>query len=427
MKKQVIKLPQLVWQGVRDLELAFPEEWLVEVCQMAGYNRPALTFTEIEKAVKNPIGTKPIRELARNRKQTVIIFDDIQRATRVAQIVPFVLEELAEAGMPDSNIRFVAATGCHAAMDRFDFVKKLGEDVLRRFPVYSHNAFGSCEDIGCTSLGTRLLVNSEVMSCDLKIAIGSIVPHAFAGFGGGAKIILPGVCHYGTCVDFHALASKFAKEHPDQPIGIGIIENNLLRVNMEEAAAKVGLDIKIDTLMNSYGETTAVYAGDLKTAYSEAVKDASRHYDTIPAKDCDIVVANAFAKVAECESGLEMAFPAVKKEGGEVVLVGNAPEGHVAHYLGGPWGKTYRGKLQMQCGLADNIRRLIIYNEYPDLTIYGFFANPEKVQVISKWDEVLELLRKKYPGSAKVAVYPNADIQYCSTNKGSKVLQFNTK
>jgi lactate racemase len=427
MKRNIIKLPQLVWQGVRDLELSFPEEWQVEVCNMAGYNRPALSSIEIEKAIKNPLGSEPIRRLARNKKQVVIIFDDVQRATRAAQIVPFILEELAEAGIPDTNIRFVGATGCHAAMDRFDFAKKLGEEVLRRFPVYNHNAFGSCVDIGNTSLGTRLWVNAEVMSCDLKIAIGSIVPHAFAGFGGGAKIILPGICHYDTCVDFHTLASKFAREHPDQPMGIGIIENNLLRTNMEEAAAKVGLDFKIDTIMNSYGETVAVYAGDLKAAYPKAVADACRHYDTVPAKDCDIVVANAFAKVAECESGLEMAFPAVRKEGGEVILVGNAPEGHVAHYLGGPWGKTYRGKLQMQCGLAPNIQRLIIYNEYPDLTIYGFFANPEKVNLISDWDGVIARLQKTHPGKAKVAVYPNADIQYCSSSKGSKVLSFNAK
>jgi nickel-dependent lactate racemase len=85
----------------------------------------------------------------------VIIFDDIQRVTRVSKIVPFVLEELAEAGISDNAIRFICANGCHAAMDRSDMAKKLGEDVLRRFPVYNHNAFGNCVDAGVTSPGTH--------------------------------------------------------------------------------------------------------------------------------------------------------------------------------------------------------------------------------------------------------------------------------
>ena len=244
----------------------------------------------------------------------VIIFDDIQRATRTAAIVPFILEELAEAGIKDDQIRFVGATGLHAAMNRVDFVKKLGETVLSRFPVYNHNAFGSCVDIGTTSYGTRLLVNAEVMQCDFKIAIGSIVPHAFAGFGGGAKIILPGISHHDTVVDFHKLGSRYKKDHPDKPIGIGVIENNTLRMNMAEAAEKVGLDIKIDTVMNSYGETTAIFVGDLKDEYPRALQDACNHYDTPVSEDNDIVIANSFAKVAECESGLEIAFPAVKSE-----------------------------------------------------------------------------------------------------------------
>jgi nickel-dependent lactate racemase len=309
-------------------------------------------------------------------------------------------------------------------MDRFAFAKKLGEQVLHRFPVYSHNAFGNCVEVGTTTRGTRLLANAEVMACDFKIAIGSVVPHAFAGFGGGAKIILPGICHYQTCLDFHRSGSRYASQNRDKAVGIGVLEDNPLRLDMEEAAAIVGLDIKIDTLMNSYGETVAVYAGKLDSAYPAAVADARRNYDTAIASEKDIVIANSFAKAAECESGLEMAFPSVRPEGGDVVLIANAPEGHVEHYLAGPWGQTTRGSFQMQCGLSPAIRQLIIFSEYPDLAIYNYFAQREKVRVMSKWDEVIALLKKSHPGSARVAIYPNADIQYCSTSSGSKVLSF---
>jgi lactate racemase len=420
----VVKVPQLAWHGVKDLELPFPDGWNVSINNMQGFDRPALPDGQIRAAVRFPIGCPPIRTLAKGKKQVVIIFDDIQRATRTAAIVPFILEELAEAGIKDDQIRFAGATGLHAAMNRVDFVKKLGESVLSRFPVYNHNAFGSCVDIGTTSYGTRLLVNAEVMQCDFKIAIGSIVPHAFAGFGGGAKIILPGISHHDTVVDFHKLGSRYKKDHPDKPVGIGVIENNMLRMNMAEAAEKVGLDIKIDTVMNGNGETSAIFVGDLKDEYPRALQDARNHYDTPTSKDNDIVIANSFAKVAECESGLEIAFPAVKSGGGQVVLIGNSPDGHVSHYLAGPWGKTNRSPLQMQVKFPAKVKRLIILNAYPDKTILGYFAEPQKVLMVAKWDEALSSLNQDCGPDPKVAVYPNADVQYCSSQSGTSALSF---
>ena len=129
-----IKLPQLAWHGVKELELNLPESWQVQVCNMAGYNRPHMKPAEIKDAIARPIGMPPLRDYARGKKEVVIIFDDMTRVTRVAEIVPHVLEELAAAGIPDNSIRFIAACGCHGAMTRVDFVKKLGEDVMARFP-----------------------------------------------------------------------------------------------------------------------------------------------------------------------------------------------------------------------------------------------------------------------------------------------------
>ena len=91
----IIKVPQLAWYEPEELALPLPDDWQVEVCNMAGYNRPALKPNEIKTALSNPIGLPPIRELAKGKKEVVIIFDDMTRVTRVAEIVPFVLEELA--------------------------------------------------------------------------------------------------------------------------------------------------------------------------------------------------------------------------------------------------------------------------------------------------------------------------------------------
>ena len=203
----VIKLPQLAWHGRSEAQYRLPDHWQIETCNMTGYDLPAMTPSTIRRALDNPIGTKPIRELARGKQQVVILFDDMSRITRTFDFIAHILEELAEAGIADQNIRFICATGCHGALTRLDFVKKLGEDVLKRFPVYNHNPFNNCIPIGkTTTFGTEVSINAEVMKCDLKIAIGGIVPHGMSGFGGGGKIILPGVASFDATQHNHHIA-----------------------------------------------------------------------------------------------------------------------------------------------------------------------------------------------------------------------------
>jgi nickel-dependent lactate racemase len=166
------------------MELPFPEGWEVEVCNFSGHDRPAMNGDQIRAAVAAPVGMPPLKEFARGRKEAVVIFDDITRPLRAAKIVPYVLEELAEAGIQDQRIRFIAAVGTHGPMDRMALAKKLGEATLARFAVYNHNAHDNCTYVGTTSRGTKLLVNAEVMRCDLKIAIGGVTPHTMTAFSG---------------------------------------------------------------------------------------------------------------------------------------------------------------------------------------------------------------------------------------------------
>jgi nickel-dependent lactate racemase len=96
----------------RELELAVPDDWQIEICQMAGYNRPEIGPEAIQHALEHPIGTKPLKELAIGKKEVAIVFDDLTRVTRTAKIVPFVLEALSGAGISDDNIRFICGWGC---------------------------------------------------------------------------------------------------------------------------------------------------------------------------------------------------------------------------------------------------------------------------------------------------------------------------
>ena len=98
---------------------------------------------------------------------------------------------------------------------------------------------------------------------------------------------------------------------------------------------------------------------------------------------------------------------------GDIVLIGNAPEGHVAHYLMGPFGKFIGGRQRLQIKLPPQVSHLIIYNEYPDITSTGYFDDVDKISLMYKWDDVLGMLQELHGDKAEVAVYPNAEIQYC--------------
>lgn len=411
----VIKVPQLAWYENKELELNLPDSWQVETSNMAGYNRPAMKPEEIRAAIANPIEIPPIRELAKGKKDVVIIFDDMTRVTRVAELVPFILEELAAADVPDNKIRFVCALGCHGALERTHFVKKLGEETVARFPVYNHNAFDDCTYVGTTdTFGTEVYINAEVMKCDLKIAIGSVVPHPMNGFGGGGKIILPGVASFGTIERNHAMVYQAMAERRDRPVfGMGIFDDNPMRFDIEEAAILSGLDVMISCIVNKWGETVAIFAGALKPSYAAAVQEAKTHYLTPRVQGKDIVIANTYAKANEGFIGAGIAYRAVNREKGDIVLIANAPDGLVTHYLLGPFGTTSFGPLRQVPMVLPFLNHLIVYTEYPDFNGRGWFAESDKVLFLHRWDDVLRVLAESHGAGAEVALFPNADIQYC--------------
>jgi len=413
--KNIITLPQLPWHGTKELKLPLPDSWQAEFYQMAGWNRPVMKPVEIKAAIANPIGIAPIRKFARGKKEVVIIFDDMTRVTRLAKIVPFVLEELAEAGIPHNKIRFICGLGCHAALNQLDFSKKLGKATIARFPVYNHNPFSHCTYVGTTkTYGTKLYINDEVMKCDLKIAIGLVVPHPVSGFGGGGKMILPGVTSFDSIEHNHRRAANEMREQGEKPtMGMGIFDNNKMRFDIEEAATLVGLDLIINCLINMWGETVSIFAGAPVPAYAAAISEAKSHYHTPEAKGERIIIANTFAKANEAIMvGLNIAFRATSPQGGDVVLIANAPDGQVTHYLMGTFGKKTAGELRFQAKIPHHVNRLCIFSQYPEVRGQDYIEESDKVLFTNKWDDILEAILDSDSNGTKVAIYPNADIQY---------------
>ncbi len=409
--------PQLAWFGDSELKLSFPEEWNVSVQVMNGHGKRSVGKEEIIYALRNPIGTRPLSRLARGKEDVVVVFDDMTRPTRAYEIVPHVINELKKAGIEDDNIRFVCANGSHGVFDREDFVKKLGESVIESYPVFNHNPYANLVYSGRTKYGTPVEINAEVMACDLKIALGCIVPHPYFGYGGGAKMVLPGVagvrsiCHNHGDLGGFSTAQNHRKLHPSCEMAYGRVnEENILRLDSEEAARLTDLDIIVNVLVDLRRNSTSIFAGDVIEAQRKGAEVANEHYRTPVLSEADVVISNAYSKASEASIA---SWPVLTlKEGGCFVLIANAPTGQVTHYVHGRWGAKVFGDLYLPPpSILNRAGKIILFSEYPERQPCFEFVPPEKTVKAKTWEEVMEELKNKHKHKAKVAVYPDATIQ----------------
>jgi nickel-dependent lactate racemase len=330
------------------------------------------------------------------------------RPTRAHEIAPAVVRQLLSGGMAESEITFVCALGTHGALTQNELRKKLGTDIVERFRVFNHNCYDNCVEVGTTSRGTRVKVNREVMGAELKIGIGCVTAHAQAGFSGGAKIVLPGVCHIDTVAHHHLEVEATAK----QTTGLGNYQDNVLRLNSDEAARLAGLDFKIDVVVNARGETTALFAGAVGQEHAEAVKLAREACATEPRpRDVDLAICNAFAKPNELAIAYLVGILALKNFTGTVVIIADAPEGQVVHYLLGRFGRGYGGP-QYPVAMTLPTAGLIIQAPHPDRTFADWFANADEVVLTRDWNATLKELGGRLGPRPRVAVLPSATMQY---------------
>ena len=392
--------------GDDEIELPFPDNWAIAECQMAGHGRPALTGDQIRSALSEPLGTPRLREMARGKRRVCILFDDLPKPTRTDRIVPYVIEELHAGGIADEQIRFVCAPGTHRPLIYPEFVAKLGKDVVERYLVFNHSIWENLVYKGETSHGTPVWVNREFDSCDLRLGIGSIFPHAGAGYGGGGKIVLPGISGIET-IAFNHRNPKIRNN-----ASLGQVEGNVFREDIEEAARLAGLMFKVDVVINEKREAIGLFCGDFVQEHRAGVKLAREVYSTPVARDADVVITNTYPDEGQMGRG-HWVVPASLKEGGDVVILTHFHEGQNLHQLSSRFGTDYGGRgyrPERYPNLAKAGRVILMA---PFLSKYDReAAGPaEKVIWCKDWGEVLAELTSRHGPGTRVAVYPYAPLQ----------------
>jgi nickel-dependent lactate racemase len=412
-----VRLMEYAWSdNPREVEYYLPDSWDVAVYHFAGYQKPVLTPDQTRQAVLSPLGTSSIRDLAGNKKKVCILFDDMSRGTPVRQIVPYIIEELKAGGIEDKQIELICAMGAHQLLDRISLVQKVGEEIMARYPVFNHNPFVNFSRLGATSFGSKVEINAEVMSCDLKISVSSVVPHPQYGFSGGPKIIIPGVASIDSIAEQHHVIHKEYKNRTKKtPDTKGLYDNNPMPVDALEFARMAGLDYSINCILNEKCEIVNVFAGDVEAAYKAAVIEAREHYRVQDTRDNDIVIANAFNKATEAYLAGNSAFISVKRSGGTAVVIANAPQGRLVNNLLGAWGISSSGKMPFTAPAFPSwIEHFVYHTEYPEARNWYHWNEKDWHKVIqpSSWTEVIAKLIEWHGFKAKVAVFPDAATQY---------------
>ena len=157
-----------VWQNAwkeninEPLIIALLDRWEVEYHNMEGDFWPPLSNEQIRDRIRNPLGSKTVRQFAEEGTEAIIVVDDLSRGTPVRPIAEFVLEELLAGGISKEHIRFICALGNHAALTRADFVRKSGEEIVEQYPVFNHNPYEHCVKISVNSHGEDVELNREL-------------------------------------------------------------------------------------------------------------------------------------------------------------------------------------------------------------------------------------------------------------------------
>jgi len=223
----------------------------------------------IRKALRDPMGTPPLRELVRSTDTVAIAFSDITRPMPNDRVLPLLLEELSH--VPRKNIVLINALGTHRRNTEEELVKMLGREIVEGYRIVQHDAQdkNGLVHLGESSFGHEIWINRIYMEASVRILTGLIEPHLFAGFSGGPKAVLPGLAGEVTILGNHGAEMV---GHPKATWGI--TKGNPLWEEMWEVAQKTEPAFLLNVTVNKHRQITGVFAGDLDQAHQKGTKFA---------------------------------------------------------------------------------------------------------------------------------------------------------
>ena len=278
--------------GERKIDFCIPRDWRI----ISANERPtpptvADPVEEIRRALDHPIGAPRIEELARAGMEVVLLFDDLQRSTPAHLALPEIMNRLNRAGVPDRRISAICAMGTHLAPTLEQLKKKVGKEVFARTEgrISSHDPQAADNVIiGRTHRGTLVEVDRRVAFADLVMGVGECMPHPISGYGGGCKIIMPGVCSYRSVADHHFTWMRHRSSR------VNLLDGNSFYEEIVDCGRLARLVFKLDFIMNERKEVIRAYAGDPVEEHREASRYAGSISLVPLPKLADVTMTSSF-------------------------------------------------------------------------------------------------------------------------------------
>ncbi|MCE9565888.1 MAG: nickel-dependent lactate racemase [Planctomycetes bacterium] len=286
------------------------------------------TNAALEAALKNPIGTKPLLELARGKKTACIVICDITRPVPNKLILPALVRTLEAAGVPRSGITILIATGLHRPNEGEELVELVGEEIASTYRCENHHGkeLEEHEYLGTTPNGVPAWIDKRYTQAELKITTGLIEPHLMAGYSGGRKLICPGIASIETVKVWHG--PRFL-EHP--LADCGSVEGNPVHEENTRIALMAGCDFIVNVCIDGKRKVTGLWAGDMIKAWEAGVRFCREVVKSGVPQACDVVVTSCAGYPLDTTwyqavKGLTGALPIVK-QGGTIIMAASLTEG----------------------------------------------------------------------------------------------------
>ncbi len=333
--------------GKTELRFSLPPAWQVEVIAPPKAQRAEAPYRAVEYALKNPVGGLGL-ETFRGAKTAAIAINDKTRPVPHQHLLPPLLQALHEIGLPAPAITLLIATGTHPPMPPDEFTRVLPEEIVRRYPVLSHDSEdrAALAYLGQTTRGTPVWVNRAYASADLRIVVGNIEPHQFQGFSGGVKSAAIGLAGRDTINHNHALMTAPGSE-------LGAYTGNPARQDVEEIGRIIGVHFALNAVLNLQKEIVRVIAGDPWAVMQTGIPLAREICQVTVREPYDLVIASPGGlpkdiNLYQAQKGLAHAVRALRP-GGVVVLAAACREGTGS--------QGYEAWIKDKTSLAEVLRR----------------------------------------------------------------------
>ena len=302
----------------------------------------------VRTALANPIGAPRLSRLVRPGQHVVVVTADITRPCPSDRLLPPLLDELNGAGIPDGDIAVVFGLGTHRAHSAAEQEALVGRSVFQRVRCVDSDP-ADVERVGVTRRGTPVDVFRPVRRADVRVLVGVIEYHYFAGYSGGVKALIPGVCTEATIQANH-------RRMTEPGAVTGNLDGNPVREDIEEAGVLVGADFILNVVLDERKRIVRAVAGHPVLAHRAGCAALDAFGRAAVGRPADLVVIGAGGSpkdinLYQAQKALDNGRHIVR-EGGVLLLVAECPEG-LGHHTFEEWMRDPGGV----DAILDRIRR----------------------------------------------------------------------